>query len=157
MFPTPAADYPLRAYLSELLQGGFAPNVILWREFHYDKAGIVLDGLHFSAWILLGHVAARQGALLRFMQDPLNHPQVWEDAYWPENPVPASEPAWQEAINHFEAELNEMIRIVQNPASPLFEVQPNGKTLAWAALTALHHNGYHTGQLKTIGRQLGVW
>jgi len=36
-----------RQQLVEFSKGGFAPNVILLREFHYEKAGEMLDGLHF--------------------------------------------------------------------------------------------------------------
>lgn len=151
------ANSLVRDQLAELLQGGFAPVVILLREFHYDKTGIVLDGLHFSAWSLLGHMHNRQTTLLNFMKDPESNLQVWPEAHWPENPVPDSEQAWHDAMDCFENDLEEMIRIVKNPESPLFEVQENGKTLSWAAMTTLHHNGYHIGQLKTIGRQLGVW
>ncbi|WP_255474064.1 hypothetical protein [Pontibacter qinzhouensis] len=50
-----------------------------------------------------------------------------------------------------------IIAVVRNPEQQLFEVHQNGKTIAWADMTALHHNSYHIGQLKTVGRQLGVW
>lgn len=151
------ADSIIRAQYVELLVGGFAPVVILLREFHYDKAGIVLEGLPFSAWSLLEHMRHRQHVLLNFMRDPENNPDVWPDAYWPENPKPESEQAWKNAIDTFEEDLAEMIRIMQNPVSRLFDVQENGKTLSWAAITTLHHNGYTIGQVKAIGRQLGVW
>ncbi len=150
-------DSLVREQLVELLKGGFAPNVILLREFHYNKAGVILDGLHFSAWILLGHMQARQQTLLNFMKDPNQNSEIWPDAHWPENHVPQSEQEWNATIDDYEAVLQEMIELVQNPATDLFEVQSNGKTLSWAAMTTLHHNGYHIGQLKTIGRQLGVW
>lgn len=151
------ADQLLRVQLADLLRGGFAPNVILLREFHFDKTGIVLDGLHFSAYSLLGHMAKRQASLLSFMKDPKSNPEVWDSAHWPQNFVPENEEAWQSAINSFEQDLEEMVVIVQNPGSPLFEVQENGKTLSWAAMASLHHNGYHIGQMKAVGRQLGVW
>lgn len=151
------AEELIREQLAELLTGGFAPNVILLREFDYRKAGIILDGLHFSAWILLGHIRARQLTLLKFMKDPENNLNVWPDAPWPENHVPANEQEWNDAITAFEDELKEMIHLVKDPSSELFKVQSNGKTLSWAAMTSLHHTGYHIGQLKTIGRQLGVW
>lgn len=147
----------VRDQLVDFLIGGFAPNVILLREFDYDKAGIVLNGLHFSAWVLLGHMRARQTTLLHFMKDPENNSEIWPDAHWPENHVPESEQAWHKVIDSFEKELVEIIQIVKDPNSRLFEVQGNGKTISWAALTTLHHNAYHIGQLKTIGRQLGVW
>jgi hypothetical protein len=147
----------VREQLAELLQGGFAPVIPMLREFDYQKAGIVLDGLHFSAWILLGHMKARQAKLLYFMKDPETTAEIWPDAHWPENHLPASDQEWQEAISGFEQDLDDMIKIVKDPESHLFEVHRNGKTLSWAALTTLHHNAYHIGQLKTIGRQLGVW
>lgn len=60
-----SVETQVREQLAELLKGGFAPNVILLREFDYRKAGILLDGLHFSAWILLGHIQARHQTLLK--------------------------------------------------------------------------------------------
>ena len=150
-------DVLLREQLVELLKGGFAPVVILLREFHYDKAGIVLDGLPFSAWSLLEHMRHRQKVLLDFMKDPENKQDVWPEAYWPQNPVPESEEQWKAGINRFEKELQEMIRIVEDPERDLQQVHENGKTLAWAAMTSFHHNAYTIGQVKAIGRQLGVW
>ena len=146
-----------REHLVELLKGGFAPVVILLREFDFAKAGIALDGLPFSAWSLLEHMRHRQKVLLDFMRDPENNPDVWPNAYWPENPVPESKQAWDKAIDAFEKDLEEMIQIVKDPDSNLYEVQGNGKTLSWAAMTTFHHNAYTIGQVKAIGRQLGVW
>ncbi|TPE46267.1 hypothetical protein [Pontibacter mangrovi] len=155
--PAKQTDQLVREQLAELLKGGFAPNVILLREFDYKKADILLDGLHFSAWILLGHIRARHQTLLRFMQHPHEDIDVWPDAHWPENHKPQSEEEWNKAIDAYAQELQEMIALIKDPATALFEVRPNGKTVSWAAMTALHHTGYHIGQLKTIGRQLGVW
>ena len=147
----------LREQLADLLWGGFAPNIILLREFDYEKAAVILDGLHFSAWILLGHIRARQKTFLNFMKNPSEEIDLWPDAYWPENHQPATGSEWNRAIDEYEAEFREMIELVKNKEVPLFEKQANGKTLSWAAMTVLHHTGYHIGQLKTIGRQLGVW
>lgn len=146
-----------REHLVELLKGGFAPVVILLREFHFDKTGIQLDGLPFSAWSLLEHMRHRQGVLLQFMEDPENHPNVWPEAYWPENPVPENEQEWKEGIALFEKDLEKVISIVQNPKTSLYKEHGNGKTLSWAAMTLFHHNAYTIGQVKAIGRQLGVW
>lgn len=147
----------LRKQLAELLWGGFAPNVTLLREFDYEKAAVILDGLHFSAWILLGHIRARHQVFLNFMKNPSEDIDLWPDAHWPENYQPESAGEWNRAIDEYEAELNEMIEIIENKEIPLFEEQANGWNFSRAAMTILHHTGYHTGQLKTIGRQLGVW
>lgn len=138
-------DELLRNQLAELLAGGFAPNIILLREFDFKKAGIILDGLHFSAWILLGHIHARHNVLLNFIKDPENHQNVWPDAFWPENYQPKTEQEWFSAIDDYENDLQEMIAQIKSPENALFDLQANGKSFFWAALTALHHTGYHIG------------
>lgn len=146
-----------RDHLVELLRGGFAPVVILLREFHFDKAGIVLDGLPFSAYSLLEHMRHRQGVLLHFMKNPQGNSDTWPDAYWPDNPVPQSEEVWLQAIATFEQELEEMIQLVKHPETDFFQSDEHGKTICWAAMTTFHHNAYTIGQIKAVGRQLGVW
>ncbi len=103
------------------------------------------------------HMRHRQHVLLQFMKNPNVPVDVWPDAYWPENPVPVSKQVWKVAIEEFENELEEMIEIVNHPDSDLLEVHGNGKTLSWAVMTTFHHNAYTIGQIKAIGRQLGVW
>ena len=147
----------LRTQLEEFLRGGFAPTLILLREFDHNKAAIIMDGLHFSAWVLLGHMRARQRTLLEFMKSPATQQQVWEDAFWPRNHQPVSREEWLAAIGEFGEELEEVITIVRDPATDLFRLHSNGKSIYWAATAIFHHNAYHIGQLKTIGRQLGVW
>lgn len=146
-----------KSNLMELLKGGFAPNIILLREFDYKKAGIILEGLHFSAWILLGHIHARHCDFLNFMKHPEKIINLWPEAPWPDNYQPKSNEEWEKAIDKYEKDLNEMIAVVADPETDLFKIYHDRKSISWAAMTVLHHTGYHIGQLKTIGRQLGVW
>lgn len=150
-------DNVIRSHLVELLKGGFAPVVALLREFQYGKTGIILEGLPFSVWSLLEHMKHRQSVLLQFMRNPDKNYEVWPEAYWPESTAPEDEQQWNASISRFEGDLDEMISIVINPDRNLFEVHENGKTLVWAAMTTFHHNAYTIGQIKSIGRQLGVW
>lgn len=147
----------VRADLVELMEGGFAPVVILLREFDHKKASVVLDGLPYSAWSLLGHMHNRQELLLSFMRGSNDNADLWPEPYWPDNNAPGDEVSWNSAIDNFERDLTEMRSIVDNKNIPLFEVRDNGKSLYWAALAAVQHNSYHIGQIKAIGRQLGVW
>lgn len=146
----------LKFELEELLRGGFAPNVILLKEFNYNKTGIILDGLHFSAWMLLGHIRWRHQVFLEFMRNPNEPVELWPPTYWPENHQPKSEKEWFEAIAKYESELEEMITIVLDIKTDLFS-ENNGKSILCGVITVIHHTGYHIGQLKTIGRQLDVW
>lgn len=147
----------IREDLAELLEGGFAPVVILLREFDVEKAGIVLEGLHFSAYSLLGHMHQRQHRFLNFLQDPENHQQLWPEAYWPQEFIPKNEQVWKQAIADFEKDLQKIIETVKNPKSKIFKKQLNNKTIFWAVISNIQHNAYHIGQIKTIGRQVGVW
>ncbi len=146
-----------RKQLSELVEGGFAPNIILLKEFNWEKTALILEGLHFSAWILLGHIRARHRQVLEFMKDPEANPDLWQEAEWPSNYEPQNEKEWYREIEEYEKEIQEMKNIILDPRTPLFKRHSNGKTLAGAAMICLHHTGYHIGQLKAIGRQLGVW
>lgn len=145
-----------KSQLVDLLKGGFAPNVVLLREFQYEKAGIILEGLHFSAWILLGHLHHRHNHFLKFMKNPDAEFEPWPPAYWPKNYQPKNREEWDSVIDGYERDLKEMTQIIGDPNVDLFK-DYDGKNLSWAALIILHHTGYHIGQLKTIGRQLGVW
>ncbi len=147
----------LKSNLSELLKGGFAPVVILLREFHFDKTGVALAGLPYSVWSLLEHMRHRQSLFLDFIKTPARVQDLWPEAYWPGHTAPENEQQWLGAISSFEKDLSEIIATVENPSTPLFEPQPNGKTIFWAAVANLQHNAYHIGQIKAIGRQLGVW
>ena len=152
-----AENHFQKKFLLELLRGGFAPVVILLREFQYDKTGIVLDGLHFSAWSLLGHMMHRQKIFLAFIQNPEKDIDLWPEAHWPQDFEPKSENEWSAAIKEFEADLETITRLVKDAGTALHKIQSNGKSLFWAAVANLQHNAYHIGQMKTIGRQLGVW
>ena len=99
----------------------------------------------------------RQRVLLNFIKDPENISEVWEDAHRPENHQPESREEWLHAIEGFSEELEEVIMLIKQPDIDLFSIQPNGKSIHWAAMAVLHHNAYHIGQLKTVGRQVGVW
>ena len=143
--------------LVKLLNGGFAPVVILLREFHFDKTGVVLDGLHFSAFSLLGHMHQRQQILLEFIKEPYKDIDLWPQPYWPQQFQPDNEEEWKGLINDFEEDLNEVINEIKKPGKDIVKLHKNGKSIHWVAIALMQHNGYHIGQIKAIGRQLGVW
>lgn len=146
----------LKQTLADLMDGGFAPVAVLLREFDHQKAGIVLEGLPYSVWSLLGHMQHRQCVFLGFLKKPEDSPDLWPKAFWPEN-TPPSEKEWLDAIAAFESDLEAMKQLVINSGEELFHAGKNGKSMFWAVVANLQHNAYHIGQIKAIGRQLGVW
>lgn len=155
------SDKALRDQLSRLLWGGHAhrPAVELLWEFPYEKSGIVLKGLPYSAWSLLEHLRIAQMDIIEFSRDPFYKSPKWPEEYWPESRKPGSEKAWNSSIEQFETGLHKMVSMVSDPSNDLFEPFPHGEgqTLFREAVMLAEHNSYHLGQLVVIGRQLNVW
>lgn len=149
----------LAARLAELLRGGDAarPTVDIMREFPFDKGGVVLDGLPYSAWSLIEHLRIAQDDILRFSRSSDYQEMNWPDDYWPDEPAPPGEDAWTASIDAFEADLEAMIELVLDPGRDLLAPFPwgDGQTLLREAVMLAEHNAYHSGQIVVIGRLLG--
>lgn len=91
------------------------------------------------------------------MKNPSQEVNLWPDAICPENYQPKTSQEWEKAIEEYENDLQKMIALISEPHLDVFKIYPNGLSMSSAAMTVIHHTGYHIGQLKTIGRQLGVW
>lgn len=152
---------PLRSLLADLLTGGDAarPAADLMRAFPYEKAGIVHEGLPYSAWSLVEHLRIAQQDILDFSRDPDYEARDWPDDYWPVDPQPEGKTAWNAAIEEFEDGLEAMIELVLDEDRDLVVPFPwgDGQTLFREAVMLAEHNAYHSGQLVVIGRLLGAW
>ena len=73
--------------------------------------------------------------------------------------MPPNEKAWDESVAAFQRDLQEMVRLVQNPRTDLFAKIPHGQgqTILREALLLADHNSYHLGQLVDLRRALGAW
>ena len=73
--------------------------------------------------------------------------------------MPPDEKAWGESVAGFQRNLQEMVRLVQNPRTDLFAPIPHGQgqTILREALVLADHNAYHLGQLVDLRRALGAW
>ena len=151
----------LRTRLADLLRGGDAarPAAELLREFPYAHAGIVLDGLPYSAWSLAEHLRISQNDIVEFSRRPDHESPAWPDEYWPGSTRPQNEAAWNGTIEAFEAGLEAMVKLVLDEERDLLTPFPwgDGQNLLREAVMLAEHNSYHSGQLVVIGRQLGVW
>ena len=150
-----------RTRIADLLRGGDAarPAARLMREFPYSRAGVVLEGLPYSAWSLVEHLRIAQDDIVAFSRGPGHDSPEWPDEYWPENRQPESEAAWDESIEGFEAGLEAMIELVLDEERDLVAEFPwgDGQTLLREAVMLAEHNAYHSGQLVVLGRLLGAW
>jgi uncharacterized damage-inducible protein DinB len=159
---TTSAD-PLRAQLIRLLN---------WDEAHvgFDKAvdGIAREhrgqrpaGFDHSVWQLVEHLRLAQDDLLRFAADEnYVHTMKWPDDYWPADPAPPSDAAWNKSLADFAADRERLTKLVADGSLDLFGLVPTGKeqqTRLRAILLVADHNAYHVGQIVSLRRAMGDW
>lgn len=154
---------PLRGQLARLLD---------WEEAHVglDKAvagigprhrGARAAGFEHSPWQLLEHLRLAQKDLLDFCLDAkYTHVLTWPDDYWPKDPAPPDEKAWERSVADFVRDREAFKKLVADEDVNLFALVPTGKkqqTYLRTILVAADHASYHVGQMVAVRRALGIW
>lgn len=139
-----------------------------WSEAHLDFAaaveafprerrGVRPAGLPHSAWELVEHIRLAQYDLLDFCRNPAYRAPTFPDDYWPAEPEPPDERAWEESIAAIGRDRAELAKLARSPAIDLTSRIPQGtgQTYLRTLLVALDHAAYHVGQLVLVRRALG--
>ena len=154
-------DQCLRKDLLELLDGAHAhaPFTKVIADFPAELRGEIPKGLPHSAWMLLEHMRIAQWDILDFSRNPKYKEMKWPDDYWPKNPAPSSEAAWDKSIKSFHDDLAAMKKLVEDPKTDLFNkiTWGEGQTVLREAMLVADHNSHHLGQLIDVRRLLGIW
>jgi hypothetical protein len=154
-------DSELREQVVYLLKGGGAHVHFMdaLDNFPAGKYGTFANALPHSGWQLLEHARLAQWDILEFSRNPKHVSPPFPAGYWPKTPAPADEKAWQESVAAFQRDLQDMVRLVQNPKTNLFAKIPHGQgqSVLREALVLADHNAYHLGQLVDLRRALGAW
>jgi hypothetical protein len=156
-----ATPEPLRAQLAALLD---------WEDAHgaYDSAveglpaslrGRTPPGLPYSPWQLVEHLRITQRDILDFCRNPAYEEMTWPDDYWPSDPAPPSARAWDESLEAFRRDREELRALANDRSIDLFDRIPHGsgQTYLRELLLVADHNSYHVGQLIAVRRLLGAW
>jgi hypothetical protein len=154
-------DQVLREHLVSLLKGGGAHVHFMDAidGFPEAKRGAFVEGLRHTVWQLMEHVRIAQRDILEFSRNSRHVSPGFPEGYWPKTPVPPDEAAWEESVQAFQHDLQEMIKLVKNPKTDLCAAIPHGdgQTILREALLLADHNAYHLGQLIDLRRALGTW
>jgi hypothetical protein len=155
-------DGGLRKELIAGLQGGNAHARIeeVTAKFPVDLRG-ENAGLPYSAWQLLEHIRIAQNDILRFSTNhdgsyqELNFP----DDYWPKSAAPPTSRAWAQSVASVLADRDALVELIGDPRQDLIAAFPwgEGQNLLREAILVIDHNSYHTGELLTLRRLLGIW
>lgn len=143
---------------------------LAWEEAHatFDSAvanlAVDLRGRRpgifpHSVWELVEHIRIAQEDLADFMERADYHQYKWPDEYWPTNPAPASEQAWNDSIAAVLHDREKLKEIAMRPETDLTAKIPwgNGQTYLRTILVAVDHTAYHVGQILAVRKLLGAW
>lgn len=141
-----------------------------WEEAHatFDKAvanlAVNLRGKRpgnfpHSCWELLEHIRIAQEDLADFMERADYHQYKWPDEYWPLDPAPPSDKAWDDSIAAVLRDREHIKEITMRESIDLTAKVPwgNGQTYLRTILVAVDHTAYHVGQILAVRKLLGAW
>jgi hypothetical protein len=151
----------LREHLLDLLGGGNAHASFddAVKGFPVKLRGVKPEGLPHSAWMLLEHLRIAQWDILEFSRNPQHESPKWPEGYWPKQAEPSSADGWDQSIEKFRRDGQEMKALVRDARTDLFSKIPwgDGQTIMREALLVADHNAYHIAQLIDVRRLLGAW
>lgn len=143
---------------------------LAWREAHatFDDAvadlppalrGRRVDAFPHSPWELVEHVRLTQRDILDFCRDPHYHEPKWPDDYWPRDPAPPSDDAWDASLAAYRADRDALATLAEHGVPDLLATIPHGsgQTYVREVLLVVDHTAYHVGQLVALRRMLGAW
>ena len=124
------------------------------KDFPPPQRGVRPPGAPHSAWELLEHIRLEQWDILEFSRDANHASPEFPKGYWPKQNEPGTPALWQESIDAFRKDLEQMEALVADPATDLYAKIPHGdgQTILREALLIADHNAYHLGVLTVMSR-----
>src|SRR5262245_22688738 len=155
-------DSILRHNLVDLLRGGQAH---VTPEQALDGINPALRNVRpatggHTVWEELEHIRTCQEDILRYTLDASWQSPAFPEDYWPKETKPPTEKIWSASVAAFFADLEEVIKMAQNPDVDLTAEIPHGEgghTYLREILLVADHNAYHLGQIVQTRKALGDW
>jgi len=151
----------LPEHLVELLKGGHAHIALndAVKDWPANLQGVRPEGAAHSGWEVLEHLRIAQWDILEFTRNPKHVSPEFPTGYWPKTQAPPDAKAWNNTIKSFRADLEVMIKIVQNKKTDFYTpfTHGDGQTVLREVLVLADHNAYHLGELLLLRRLLGSW
>ena len=113
----------------------------------------------YSFWHQLEHIRISQWDMIRYIQDPAYQSPPWPSGYWPDQSAAADRASWQQTIDRYLADTEELVSLIEDPNTDLLApvAHMENRSILRAALVVVDHTSYHLGEF-VMGRQiLGAW
>jgi len=153
-------DKIIRGQFYDLLKGGnahmsFADAV---SGFPLREINRRLPNASYTVWHLLEHMRIAQWDILEFVMNPDHVSPEFPGGYWPKPDEMATAARWRRTIKEFSADLAAFEDLVKNPKTDFFTPIPHARaySIFREVLLAADHNAYHTAEIVTIRRLLGL-
>lgn len=127
------------------------------REFPEDYYNQKITGIQYSCWDLLEHLRIAQWDILDFILNPEYKSKTWPDDYWPKDQ--GDKEKWEQSVKKFLEDRKKLEAMVEDKSKDLFGPIPHAPdyTIFREIVIVIDHNSYHTGQLLSLRRALGIW
>lgn len=145
--------------LTKLLNGGSAHASLkdALEGLPKEARGVRPDNLPYSIWQLLEHIRIAQWDMLEFSKDGSHQSPKWPDDYWPKQPEPESDEAWDNSIKQIDKDLKEFTELINDRDIYAKIPHGDGQTILREAFQVADHTSYHISEIILIRRLLGNW
>jgi hypothetical protein len=155
----------LRNQLQKLLHGGQAHATFedAVKNLSPKLRGTVPDNLPYSLWQIVEHIRIAQRDILDFSTNTHGtyKPRKWPEEYWPKDPAPPSDDAWEQSIHQIREDrktFEKLLEAADDASLSLpFAWADEHQSLLREAFLIADHTAYHTAELIVLRRLLGDW
>lgn len=151
----------IRKQLTAHLMGGeaFMPIDEMLKKMPFEKVGKRPERLPYSFYELFFHITFAQKDILEYTISGDYETSQWPDDYWPDSNAPEDEAAWEKLKEEYVDDRKMLRDFVMDEKNQLDAPVRNSEdhTLLRELMLVIEHSAYHTGQLLTVMRLLGVY
>ncbi len=154
-------EQALRKSLTDLLAGGqaYAPPETAFKGMRPGLRNVRPSAGMHSVYEELEHMRIAQEDILRYTLDAGWQSPPWPEGYWPKDNEELTAEKWEESVERFFRDLEEVRNLVSASGYDLTAPIPHGegRTYLRQILLVADHNAYHTGQIVQTRKLLGDW
>jgi hypothetical protein len=135
----------------------FEDAVADFPEAHINTRPPYVD---YSFWHLLEHLRICQYDILDYIRNPGYQTLNFPDDLWPAKDADTDLAGWQHTVDHFLADRQALVDIINDPNSDLYAPIPHGwdgHTILREILVVADHNAYHLGELGILRHTMKLW
>jgi DinB superfamily len=144
-------------------------NLLTLRQAHVDFEDAIANfpaehintkapNYSYTFWHLLEHLRICQNDILEYIISEHYTLLKFPDDLWPDTSAKATLEDWQNTLEQFISDRQQLVNIIQDPLIDLFSTLPNSGQHKHTILREINiiasHNAYHTGQLIILRKML---